>query len=756
MAAQQAEQFHYVPYSAQKQSSTEGEAPDAPLTGPTPQPKPRKNYQLVQPKSPPPATNSGPSPQKQPPPVPKKPTNYSPVTLKRAPPPLPSPVPAEGGKVDVKALALKLSAEKMAKIPEESAASPQEGQPQPVLPQRIKTCYEKQQSADSAPTAPPKPRERSKTLSSLPAPTPGDLNWFPTGESMTLAELASKHSSRFPLRIYLLDGYYGHTSRFTLSSSDIFDIHFAKRTQVLSVRDSVGTDYSIPLNSAIQFGIIYGRMLPKSAEKPAMVYNTVADLLTLDPLPQVVCATAGWTKQSDKENKVGVEKDELLLVKGVFKSRLRGKKALKCFSLKTQTKKLLPEECEGVFSINPEATKMHVYEFALKFKALFPCKAMMFLSMDKKDDDSVFRSVPKGLLQKPISVLKMMSEVSLTATSVSSRQSSPLDPKVPRVDFQNKPIKSVLKMEIPLDSHLGDIEAEILEAPSEAETEALYMNTKELLQKANKEPYMILLDKGSDRINDTQSMLYMQVRTENSDLGVTYETSETIYEKMDVSTDGGSSEASGGYALPRSFDRKAATTGKIPLKVEMEVLPEEGDMSDSSSDHEYEDLDKTLLSVSLSSPAARQLAPISPPHFPTSPVHYLPPPQMQHQKFYLPENPAPQTSRYSTSLPLPPTQLHPPKQTPATSYVQMVPPSSVPEKAATHVSTETKRANMDFLDTMSAPEVRGCLCTLCGRLLLQFSFPLFVYIHCFRLFTCASVVTHISCGPSLLSGSEPT
>ena len=686
-----------VPHTGQKPSDTRTFSQSPAPTGPPPQPKPRKNYQYVEPKQPPSPMTSDPTLNKPPPPVPKKPSNYSPVTLHKAPAVLPSP---EEGKVDVKALAKKLSSETIAKkeaTPPTSQTSQQYAK-EPAVPQRIHSCYEKQSSADSV-TLPPKLQARSQ---STPAPTPGDLNWLPSGESMTLTELATTHSSRFPLRIYLLDGYYGQTSRFTLSSSDIFDIHFAKHTQVLSVRDSVGTDYSIPLNSAIQFGIIYGPMLPKSAEKPALFYNSVQDLLSLDPLPSVVCATAGWAKPSDKENKVGVERNEMLIVKGIFKSRLRGKKALKCFSLKTQMKKLLPEECEGKFTINPEATKLHVYEFASKFKSLFPCKAMMFLCSDKKDDSAVFRNIPKSLLQKPISVLKVMSETSLAATSVTNRQSPPLDPKIPRVDFRHKPIKSALTMEIPLDSHLGDLEAEILQAPSKAETEALYMNTKELLLKANKEPYMILLDKGSDRINDTQSVLYMQVRSENSDLGVTYETSEAVYERMDLGKEGGASTA--GYAVPKTSNNKSKTEQRA-AKVQMEILQEEED-SDSSAEHEYEDLDKALNSITLSSPAAQQLAPASPPHFSpshisslTSTARNLPQPQIQHKNF-LPQS----TGPHSTPVPLPTTQLQPP-QAQSTSYVQMMPPSTVPGKSVTVVPPENKMANKNFLQTMSVIQV---------------------------------------------------
>ena len=708
MAYTPAEKFHYVPYSMKQQSLIDnlpsGNYDDVDKPKPKPQPKPRKNYQTTELITSP--ATSDPQPPAS---VPKKPANLSSVSPGKAPPPLPSaadiPLSASGT-VDVKAVVKKLSSQTLPR--KETAVSEQatpqksrrksdndiqpltKGNAPPTLPKRIDKCFVKHTSLDS------EPHKRVQTVSSQAVPpTLDELNWHPTGESMTLSQLASTHSSRFPLRIHLLDGYYGQTTHFTLSSSDIFDIHFTKHTQVVSVRDSMGVDYSVPLNSAIQFGII--RKQKPTDQPPQMMFSTVQDLLSLDPLPEVVCATSKWDSPSAKPQTT-VEENELLLVKGIYKSPLRSKRSLKCYSLNTESKKLLPEECEGNFSVSPDCTKLHVYEFAVKFKALLPCKAMMFLCAETSYDSPVFHSVPKSLFKKPINVVCVTSEVSLTATTVTGKPSPTLDPKINHIDFDRNPMKSALPLEIPLDSHLGDIDVEILKAPNSAETEKLYINTQELLENANKTPYMILLDKGSDRINDTQSLFYMQVRPEKSQLGVAYETSSAVYERMDT--------ASTTTATPTPSKRTSAATRK-PAKVLVDIV--EDNESDSSDEHTYEMLDEDDFR-NYRSPAVQQLAPTSPPHHSLSPDNPFSPLQ---QRTPTPMADLAHTNQYA--VPSDPSTI--PDQSPHSapspySYVHMIPPASVPRDVSKQVSLETKATNRKFLKGMSISKVSGLLCQL--------------------------------------------
>ena len=691
MANNSGERFQYTPYSTgQQMAPTQTSDPQThTLPSPrshydsVPQPKPRsKSYQPVELDSS--QTNADSKPAR-----PKKPVATAP--LRKAPPP-----PSEKGGNSVKELAKKLDLERKQNGSTEEAAPATESDDMvpPILPGRIDSCFEKSNTVVSPP--PTKPRKRTKTISSMPAPTPESLKWLHTGESMTLTQLANTHTSRFPLRIHLLDGYYGNTTRFTLSSSDIFDVHFAKRTQVVNVRDSIGTDYSVPLNSAIQFGVVYHQPVRHPDPKippPQMVYKTVEDLMSLDPLPKLVCATSKWSKGQVKSD---VEEGELLIVKGSYKKTIRKTKSLKCYSLKTESRKLLPEQCVGNFSVEPEQTKLHVYEFATKLKGILPCKAMMFLYQDSKYNSSVYNNVPRNLFQKPIMVRSVMSEISLTATSVTDIPTG-LNSNTEHVNFQGKPLKTVLTMELPLDSHLGDIEVEILEAPSESETEKLYMNARDLLQqqRANKEPYMILLDKGSDKINDAQSLFYMQVRSERSGLGVDYQTSSGIYESLDTKKD----------MKPVSDSASAAESIKPTKKETLDT--KEDNILDSDDEHMYDEIDYELQKSGRMSEAVKLLAPSSPTHF--SPLNQ----PFTHQGSSLPtSHTLPRQLKSYQSPPFLSSQSLPlPQQIPSSSYVDMLPKTSVVSGVATQVSQDTKAVNRAFLKTMSLTLVSTLLVT---------------------------------------------
>ena len=640
----------------------------------------------------------------------------------------------------------------------EATAPPSGVSPAPNLPKRIDQCFVDSKVNTVIPL-PPKPRQPITHSSFSLAATPESLNWNPTGETMTLAELADTHSSRFPLKIYLLDGYYGQTAHFTLSSSDMFDVHFAKRTQVMTVRDSLGTNYSIPLNSAIQFGMIYKPRFSKEDESPQTVFQTVGELLSLDPLPKVVRATSQWGKLSEKGGKAAVEENELLIVKGVYKPALRNKRALKCYSVQNKIRKLLPEECEGNFSVAPEQTKLHVYEFSMKLKDIFPCKAMMYLYDDSVRDSPLFRSIPKSLFKKPMIIINVTVEASLTATSVSFKPPPNRAHKDASPDYQDdgnitKPKKSLQLMEIPLDSHLAGLEVEIMEPPNEAETEKMYMNTQEVIKKMDKQPYMILLDKGSDSINDAQSLFYMQVRSDKRDLGVELQTSKTIYERIDTAAP----ESASGLASPTTTPTKTPTSaaGKRKNTYEhnesLKVLQEDGNQSDSSDDHVYEMIDDEIrrnMTASGMSPALQQLAPTSPPHYPASlspphyptslapahyqapisPLHYpitsLPPShyepsqllpgQWLHERYNTQGPPAPQLLPQQQAQALPQALYEPPptavpsqlQSSRTYSYVKMVPgPMGRPQDSSTTpVPPNTVLANRAFLKDITVSKV---------------------------------------------------
>ena len=105
---------------------------------------------------------------------------------------------------------------------------------------------------------------------------------------MLLPEFVKKYSESFPLHIKVLKGYCGPSSRLTISTSDTYNIHFIKHTKVVAIKDAHDTPYSIPLNSAIEFGMVYD---PNNNHSKAVnVYEGVRDNSSPHTTKGVLCS----------------------------------------------------------------------------------------------------------------------------------------------------------------------------------------------------------------------------------------------------------------------------------------------------------------------------------------------------------------------------------------------------------------------------------------------------------------------------------
>ena len=99
---------------------------------------------------------------------------------------------------------------------------------------------------------------------------------------MSLKKLVSRHSKSFPLRIHVLEGFSGHTSELTISTADEYNIHFTKHQTVVTVRASSWELYSVPINSAIQFGLLYN---PEKQPKKQHIFSRIVMFISKTSLP---------------------------------------------------------------------------------------------------------------------------------------------------------------------------------------------------------------------------------------------------------------------------------------------------------------------------------------------------------------------------------------------------------------------------------------------------------------------------------------
>ena len=117
--------------------------------------------------------------------------------------------------------------------------------------------------------------------------------------------------------------------RFVISTGDMYNFHFIKNEKTMSVRDAGGTHYSIPLNSALRFGLLYN---PDNNHKLAVMgytFENVADIVESKHPPRIIRATKEYNSGNPKSS---VAPEETLVIRKVGRMTMKRKCFIKVFS----------------------------------------------------------------------------------------------------------------------------------------------------------------------------------------------------------------------------------------------------------------------------------------------------------------------------------------------------------------------------------------------------------------------------------------
>ena len=208
-------------------------------------------------------------------------------------------------------------------------------------------------------------------------------------QKLTLLELAENHSGSFPLRVKVSKGF--STPQVEISAGDVYNIHFLKKSNVVTIRDSIQNEYTIPLNSAAQFGIVYGQ--GGHGSMPA-IFKTAEDVMAADLLPRVVCAMRSYRGRNPKSS---VDAGEVLIVQGIHHPQ--SSKSLLVISTTTAQEKRLKKECAGCFTTDPQQTKMYLPELLENVQNRLPLVARLYLDPDCDE------LLPEYLTDKPVTLI---------------------------------------------------------------------------------------------------------------------------------------------------------------------------------------------------------------------------------------------------------------------------------------------------------------------------------------------------------------
>ena len=296
-------------------------------------------------------------------------------------------------------------------------------------------------------------------------------------------------------------GYRGQTPELTICNADVYNVHFLKHREVICIRDKVGHVYSVPLNTSVQFGLLY-KQEGKSANTP--IFQKVSDIWGLKQLPKVVRATGAW-EGSDKES--SVKENEILVIKRVHRPMFRGK-SLEVFSLSTKSTKVLPSDCKGIFSTDPSLIPLYLPEIVEHIPDPFPCQAVMILNEEFTEH---VQCISSSLLNGTITMIKRKMETSLVASSYYDPVSNP--------EQYNKMFECPL-LDIPLDDCFKGVEVAVIKSKDKKQVDHLYEYTQDVLVKFDPSKLKSYRDAESRKTYETQSVFYSTLRSGSEKYGV--------------------------------------------------------------------------------------------------------------------------------------------------------------------------------------------------------------------------------------------
>ena len=200
---------------------------------------------------------------------------------------------------------------------------------------------------------------------------------------------------------------YIHTCTCISSTHALFNL-----TQVKIKELGSDVEYSVPLTSTMEFGLVYNPYRDEQSVLRGFTYPTVAEMLeVLDsgPLPKLVCAMQDSDPSSPGDR---VRKGEILLVKNVVSEA--SSRRLHVYSIESGTSKFLDESCAGNFSTKPERVKLLLEKIIKHIPDALPMHAKIF------PDEAILNegNYPTHLFQKVIKLCRTFTDVLFVASSV--------------------------------------------------------------------------------------------------------------------------------------------------------------------------------------------------------------------------------------------------------------------------------------------------------------------------------------------------
>ena len=272
-------------------------------------------------------------------------------------------------------------------------------------------------------------------------------------EELSPLQLMQRYQNTFPLRVFVSKGFYGSNERFTLSEGDVYNIHFVKKTTVVTVEDSSKVAYKVPITSSVQFGALHSPERSVQKTLDGYKYPKVSDIMALSPLPKAVRATVEFKGTAASNS---VEKNEIFIIKEIKLNSRGNRRNLVVYSVTNSMIKCLFESCEAHFSTKPCDVRLFLPEILEHFPLPFPTTCYLFVNSETTQE------LPDHLTASAVTLAGESTDLSLIASS----------------NKQEMTEQSLL-VEIPIDL---DIQVKVMQPKDNSDTESLSKQTYELME----------------------------------------------------------------------------------------------------------------------------------------------------------------------------------------------------------------------------------------------------------------------------------
>lgn len=228
------------------------------------------------------------------------------------------------------------------------------------------------------------------------------------GGAFSIDNFVTSYAHLLPTRVRVAQGYFDFERNFGVTTGEVYNLHFIKKTKSVSISDTMSQNYTLPLNASVEYSLLHNPDGDLERARAGYTYRTAGDIMALKTLPTVVRTRSAY-KGGDSSS--SVEEFEVFVILGITKKhRFLRSRILSVYSITNSVKKMLAEECEGNFSTDPYGTKLFLPEILQHILNPFPANALMFVSPD------IAHNLPMHLFDELLVLEDLVESKSIIAT----------------------------------------------------------------------------------------------------------------------------------------------------------------------------------------------------------------------------------------------------------------------------------------------------------------------------------------------------